>query len=90
MRLIIVLPLVALAACNVDNDTGNDTVTLEYNQQRIEDAARKAANAAQDVATGVGNVAADTGRAIRNEVGDIDVDVNVSRNRDREPPSNTQ
>ena len=37
-------------------------------------------NAAEDVATGVGNVAGRTADAIGNEVGDVDVDVDVTRN----------
>ena len=80
MRLTLV-PLLALAACSVDNDSANDQMTLEYNQQRIEGAARTTARAAREVGSAAGNVAATTGRAIRNEVGDIDVDVDVSRNR---------
>ena len=81
MRLILALPLLAAAGCNVDNDTTNDQMTLEYNQQRIEDAAAATARTAKEVGSSVGNVAATTGRAIGNEVGDIDVDLNVTRNR---------
>jgi len=73
------LPLLALAACNVDNDAANDQVRVEYNEQKIEDAASDAARTARDVASGVGNVAAASGRAIKKEVGDIDVDVDVRR-----------
>jgi hypothetical protein len=85
MRTIIALPLLlaSAAACSVDSDGSNDQVTLEYNEQRIRDGARKAGRTARDVASGVGNVAESTGRAIGNEVGDIDVDVDVRRNRDR-------
>ena len=82
MRILLVLPLLAAAAaCNVDNDAANDEMTLQYNQERIEDAARDAARGARDVARGAGNVMGETGKAIRNEVGDIDVDVDVTRNR---------
>lgn len=81
MRIIFALPLLTAAGCNVDNDAANDQVRVDYNQQRIEDAARSAARTAKEVGSGVGNVAASTGRAIRNEVGDIDVDVDVTRNR---------
>lgn len=81
MRIILALPLLALAACDVDNDPANDQMTLEYNQQRIEDGAAAAAKAVKEVGSGVGNVAAATGRAVGNEVGDIDVDVDVTRNR---------
>jgi hypothetical protein len=79
--MILALALVTVAACDVDNDAKNDQVTLEYNGQEIEKTARDAARAAEGVATSVGNVAVDTGRAIGNEVGDIDVDVDVSRNK---------
>jgi hypothetical protein len=81
MRSVLMIPLLMTGACNVDNDTRNDQVSVEYNQQRIEDAANDAARAAKEVASGVGNVAVSTGRAVEKEVGDIDVDVDVSRNR---------
>ena len=81
MRIILALPLLALAGCDVDNDSANDQMTLQYNQQRIEDAAAATARTTRDVATGVGNVAASAGRAAKNEIGDIDVDVDVTRNR---------
>jgi hypothetical protein len=41
------------------------------------------------VGSGIGNVATTTGRAIRNEVGDIDVDVDVTRNRSRDAGNET-
>lgn len=81
MRLILALPLALTAACNVDSDSANDQVRVEYNQQRIEEGAAQAAEAAKDVASGIGNVAAATGRAVKDEVGDIDVDVDVDRDR---------
>jgi azurin len=90
MRMMIALPLLAAAACNVENDTGNDQVTLEYNQQRVEDAAEKTARTARDIGSSIANVADSTGQAISNEVGDIDVDVNVDRDRNREPETNNQ
>ncbi|HEX8467208.1 MAG TPA: hypothetical protein VF620_05335 [Allosphingosinicella sp.] len=85
MRLIFALPLLALAGCNVDNDSANDSVGLEYNQQRIEDAARATARTAKEVGSGIGNVAVGTGRAVKEEVGDIDVD--VTRNRSGRAPA---
>ena len=81
MRIILALPLLLMAACNVERDEANDQTTLEFNGQRIEDAASDVANTAEDVAVGVGNVAERTGDAIGNEVGDVDVDVDVNRNR---------
>ncbi len=90
MRLILALPFLLAAGCNVDNDAANDQMTLEYNQQRIEDAAAATARTAKEVGSSVGNVAATTGRAIGNEVGDIDVDVDVTRNRSDGTGNETQ
>ena len=73
MRMIVALPLLLLAACNVDSDSANDQVTLEFNGERIEDAASDAAGA-------VGNAAESAGAAIENEVGDLEVDLDVRRN----------
>jgi hypothetical protein len=85
MRIVLALSALAaplaLAACNVSNDSNNGQMTLTYNQQQIENAAVDVRDATRDVATGVGNVVTSTGRAIGNEVGDIDVDIH--RNRDR-------
>jgi len=88
MRLIFALPLLALAGCDVSNDSANDQVRFEYNEQAIEDAAAATARTAREVGSGVGNVAVSTGRAIGNEVGDIDVDVDVTRNRPRDSAAN--
>jgi hypothetical protein len=92
MRRFPALPLLAfplaLAACNVSNDAANDQMTLEYDEQRIRNAARTTARTAKEVGSGVGNVAQSAGRAIKNEVGDIDVDVDVSRNRTSAEPRN--
>ncbi|HET9638188.1 MAG TPA: hypothetical protein VFP12_03190 [Allosphingosinicella sp.] len=81
MRLIFALPLLALAGCDVASDSANDQVRIGFNEQRVEDAAAATARAAEEVGASVGNVAVDTGRAIEKEVGDIDVDVDVTRNR---------
>ena len=88
MRILVALPLAALAACSVDNDAANDQMTLEYNQERIEEGVSDVADTAGNVATSIGNVAVSTGRAIGNEVGDIDVD--VTRNRDENASGNKQ
>ncbi len=86
VRIILTFALLTLAACDVDNDAANESVTLEYNKQQIREGAVKAGRTARQVASGVGNVAAGTGRAIKNEVGDVDVDVNVTRNRSSDAP----
>lgn len=85
---LLALPLLALAACDVDSDSGNGQLSVEYDKERIKNAASDAADTAQGVATGVGNVAATAGRAIKNEVGDVDVDVDVRRARDGDASAN--
>ena len=79
MRIILPAALL-LTACGVDNDPANEKVTVTYDKERIE----KAGRAAKDVAVSAGNVAETTGRAIKKEVGDVDVDVRVTRDK-REP-----
>ena len=81
MRLFLACFLLSVAACSVDSDAENEQVTLQYNKQQIRDRAEKAGRTAREVASGLGNVAATTGRAIKNEVGDVDVDVDVKRTR---------
>ena len=80
MRKIVLLPLLMATACGVDTDPQNDQVTLQYNEERIENAADAMANEAGQVASDVGNSLEMTGQRIENEVGDIDVDVDVRRN----------
>ena len=73
------LPLFALAACDVNNDAANDQIGVQYDEERIKEGAAAAARTAREVGSGVGNVAGTAGRAIKNEVGDIDVDVTRTR-----------
>ena len=81
MRLIIPVAVLMLAACDVDNDPSNEQVTVTYDRERIKESAADARRTAGDVASGVANVATTTGRAIEKEVGDVDVDVKVTRDR---------
>ena len=46
------------------------------------------ARTAEEIGAGVGNVAVTAGRAVKNEVGDIDVDVDVTRNRSGDSAAN--
>ena len=88
MRMLLAIPLLALAACDVDSDSANGQLSVDYDKERIKNAASDAADTAQGVAAGVGNVAASAGHAIKNEVGDVDVDVDVSRSRSGDASAN--
>lgn len=81
MRMIVLLPLLLAAGCGVQNDPRNDSVTVNYDSQTIENSVDELGNAAEEAASDIGNAAARTGDAIRNEVSDIDIDVDINRNR---------
>lgn len=85
MRLIIPLAVLMLGACDVENDPANEKVTVTYDRERIKQSAADAKRTAGDVARGVANVTEKTGRAIKEEVGDVDVDVRITRERARQP-----
>ncbi len=85
MRAAIVIPVLLLGACQVTKDDANDSVTVEYNQDVAENAAADVANTAENIAADIGNDVERTGDKIENKVGDVDVDVDVSRNA----PSNS-
>lgn len=72
MRILIAVPLLALAACNVTKDSGNDQVTIGYNQDLAENTIDDAANTAGNVAADVGNSLENAGNTIDNKVGDDD------------------
>ena len=61
MRILMALPLLALAACNVTKDGANDQVTVEYNGDVAENTVADIGNAAEDVANDVGQAAEDIG-----------------------------
>lgn len=76
MRIIFALPLLALAACQVTEDSANDQVTVQYNQDLAENAVGDVANGAQEAGDAIVNSTRDAGEAIRNVDIDVDVDTN--------------
>jgi hypothetical protein len=75
MRILYALPLLAVAACGVENDPQNDQITLEYNEEQIENTAADVGNTAEAVVSDVGNTVEDVGNRV-----DVDVDVNTADN----------
>ena len=73
MRILMALPLLAIAACNVTKDGANDQVTVEYNGDVAENAVADVGNAAEKAASEVGQAAKDIGNKVENT--DVDVDV---------------
>ena len=76
----IILPLLMLAGCNVSTDDKNDSTTVQYNQDLAENVAADATNEAGNIAGYIANDVKEAGQTVKNEVGDVDVDVDVSRN----------
>ncbi len=79
MRIAPIAMLLALTACDVANDPAKDQVTVTYDEERIKKAADTTKRTAKEVGTGVVNVTKGTAQVIKKEVGDVDVDVKVSR-----------
>ena len=76
MRMMLALPLRALAACQVTEDDQNDQVTVQYNQDLAENAAADIANGAQEAGEAIVNGAEGAVDAARNV--DVDVDTNTA------------
>jgi len=75
MRILVLLPVLALGACQVtksDNQT-----TVEYNQDVAENAAADVVNGAKEAGAAISNSASDAADTVKN----VDVDVNVDTNK---------
>jgi len=77
MRVLIALPLLALAACQVTKDDANDSVTAEYNGEVAENAVEDLGNTAGAVANEVQETASEVGNRVEN----VDIDVEVDTNK---------
>ena len=80
MRILLATPLLLLGACNVERDQGNDTTTLSFNEAVAENALDDAGDAAKNIGGVIANDAQQAADKVQNEVGDVDVDVDVTRN----------
>ena len=81
MRLLIALPIFALASCQVSKDEGNGTITAEFNQDVAENAAADVGNFAENVGGAIANEAADAKNKAENVDVDVKVDTNTADNR---------
>jgi starvation-inducible outer membrane lipoprotein len=79
MRILLMAFTVALAGCSISNEPEQDKVTVTYDEARIKKAADTTKRAAKEVGGGVVNVTKGTAEVIKREVGDVDVDVRVTR-----------
>ena len=80
MRILIAAPLLLLGACNVERDQANDTTTLSFNEAVAENTLEDVGETAENIGGAIANEAEQTADKVQNEVGDVDVDVDVTRN----------
>ena len=77
MRILFAVPLLLLGACQVSKD--DNSTTVSFNEDVAENAAADAGNFAENVGGMIANDVDRTADKVQNEVGDVDVDVNVTR-----------
>ena len=81
MRILLAVPLLFLGACGVDNDAQNDTVTIQYDENEMENVAADMGNAAENAGEALGNVAEDAAATIENTDVDVSTEGDASGNR---------
>jgi len=77
MRIILTLPLLALAACQVTKDDANDSVTMEYNQDVAENGLEDVGNLAENVAATVSNDVQQAADKVETKAENTDIKVDV-------------
>jgi hypothetical protein len=78
MRILFAVPLLFLGACQVSKDENSTTVS--FNEDLAENTAEDIGNTAENIGGMIANDVGETADKVKNEVGDVDVDVNVTRN----------
>lgn len=74
MRVVIALPLLALAACQVTKDDANDSVSVEYNQDVAENGVAAATNEAGNIAEDIANDVQQSAEKVGNKVDEVQAD----------------
>jgi hypothetical protein len=81
MRIMIVLPLLFLGACNVAKDGNNDTVSVTINEDLAANTAANVSNDVQNIAADVGNTVENAGDKVKNTDVDVKIDTNTQDNK---------
>jgi hypothetical protein len=74
MRLILALPLLALAACQVTKDDKNDSVSMTYNGDVAENGLADVTNTAENIAGDIGNDVKQTADKVENKADEVQAD----------------
>ena len=88
MRILFAVPLLLLGACQVSKD--DNSTTISFNEDVAANAAEDVGSAAENLGSAIANEAEATADKVENKVGDVDVDVNVTRNKGDEHTTNHQ
>lgn len=83
MRILLALPLLLATACNVENDPQNDEVTVEYDQNQLENTASDVGNTAENIGGAIVNEVEEAADKVDNSgiVADGDRNGNAAENR---------
>jgi predicted small secreted protein len=81
MRIMIVLPILLLSACNVAKDNANNTTTLTINEDLAQNTAANVSNDVQNIAADVGNDVKNASEKVKNTDVDVKVDTNTQDNK---------
>ena len=68
MRIMFILPVLLLGACQVSKDDANNTVSVTLNEDVAANTAADVGNTVENVASDIGNEAKSTGAKIENRV----------------------
>ena len=88
MRILFAVPLLLLGACQVSKD--DNSTTVSFNEDVAENAAADAGNFAENVGGIIANDVEEAADKVQNEVGEVDVNVDVSRNDTDDASTNNQ
>jgi hypothetical protein len=81
MRIMIVLPILLLGACNVAKDNANNTVSVTVNEELAANTAANVSNDVQNIAADVGNTVQNAGNRVENTDVDVKIDTNTQDNK---------
>ena len=88
MRILLAVPLLVLGACQVSKD--DNSTTVSFNEDVAENTAADVGNFAENVGGMIANDVDQTADKVQNEVGDVDVNVDVTRNDTSNANTNSQ
>jgi len=81
MRIMIVVPILLLGACNVAKDGANNTDSVTVNEDLAANTAANVSNDVQNIAADVGNTVENAGNKVENTDFQVKVDTNTQDNK---------